>query len=380
MRSKIKNIKEASEEILGAIKNKERIILYGDSDLDGVSSVIILKESIESFGGSADVILANREKRGYGLSTELISSIEKDAPALLISLDCGISNFEGAKAAKNVGFRLIIIDHHEPHTKLPEADIIVDPKQENDNYPFKDMANAGVTLSLVKEMLGGKFTLFRRSFVEIVALATVADMVLRKEDNKKILEEGLPYLENPQIPALRALKKTVKENFVQKAVSLLNITKTRGEVNQCFLFLSAKSEKEAEKMMEDLYRAYEERKSEIVSAVKSVEKEISSEDKVIFCEGKFSHYLSGSVASRIINKHKKPTFLYKKGEKTSRGSVRMPSGMNAVKAMHHCRKHLVAFGGHPPAAGFTVDNRNIEDFKKCLIDYFEKYEKNNHIQ
>ncbi len=376
----MKNVKEVSREIIRVVQKKENIVLYGDSDLDGVSSVIMLKESIESIGGSVTVYLTDRENRGYGLSPDTISFIKNEAPAVLISLDCGISNFEGAKAAKEAGFRLIIVDHHKPLSKLPEAHLIISPKQKGDDYPFKDMANAGLTLFLVKELLGKRFLPFRRTFMEITALATVADMVPKEKDNKKILKEGLLYLQDPQIPALRVLKKTVKDNFVQKAVSLLNITKSREGVNDSFIFLSSKNEKDAEKMIEGLYEAHEERKKEVVGAVKSIIDKISPNDSIIFHEGDFSHYLSGSIASRIINKYKKPTFLYKKGKKMSRGSVRMPSGMCAVKAMSHCCKHLITFGGHSPAAGFTVDNQKIEDFKACLIDYFNtKHEEDNHI-
>ncbi len=259
--AEIKNLKKTAERIKTAIDKGENIVLYGDSDLDGVVSVILLQKSIETLGGKASCYLSNRSEWGYGLSVDMVSFMKKESPALLISLDCGISNFEGAKKAKEEGFTLIIVDHHEPLFSLPEAHLIVAPKQEGEEYPFKEMANAGLAFHIAKDLLGEKFSSLSRPFFELTALATVADMVVREGDNKKILDEGLPYLENPSLPAFKTLKKKIKEdNFAQSLVSLLNITKNRGAVNDAFIFLSLEEE-DAEKMVEDLFKAQKERRT-----------------------------------------------------------------------------------------------------------------------
>ena len=135
----IKNLKRAAGRIKRAIKNKEKIILYGDADLDGAASVIILKESIKNLGGKvARVYFPDREKEGYGLNQKALNLLKKEAPALLILLDCGISNFKEIKLAKKLSLKVIIIDHHEVLEKLPEAEIIIDPKQPGDKYSFKE--------------------------------------------------------------------------------------------------------------------------------------------------------------------------------------------------------------------------------------------------
>ena len=141
MLSEIKNIKKAGQRILEAAVSKEKIILYGDADMDGVASVIILKEALEILGNSpVQVYFPDREKEGYGLNKEALKFLEKFSPALLITLDCGIGNVKEVDLAKKMGFEVIIVDHHEALQKLPQASIIVDPKQPEDKYPFKGFA------------------------------------------------------------------------------------------------------------------------------------------------------------------------------------------------------------------------------------------------
>src|SRR3990170_683109 len=153
----IKNLKKAAQRILRAIKDKEKIILYGDSDLDGVSSVIILKESIRNLGGHAEAIyFPDRDKEGYGLTKKALESLKDFVPALLVMADCGIGNFEELSLAKKIGLEAVVIDHHEVLGKLPIASIIVDPKQKTDKYPFKLFAATGIVYKLSKEMFRNK--------------------------------------------------------------------------------------------------------------------------------------------------------------------------------------------------------------------------------
>ncbi len=368
----MKNLKKVSNRIKEAIKNNEKIVLFGDADLDGVTSVIILGEAIEEIGGKYLPYISNREKWGYGLSREAISDIKKEAPALLVSLDCGISNFEGAKEAKKVGFEFIIIDHHKVLSKIPDVSLILDPMQEEDNYPFKKFANAGVVYRLVQEMLGDDFSKKKKRFLELAAIATVADMVPRESDNKEILDEGLKFLENPSITSLKALKEEPTENFVEKTVSLLNVTEPEGGVNVAYLFLTEEREDAAREMIEHLKERQKKRKKEIEIEEKRILEKITGKEKIIFEEGNFPSYLAGSIASRVIKEHKKPVFIYVKEGDLACGSVRAVSGQDAVEAMSCCADYLQSFGGHPVAAGFVLEVKNLTKLKKCLVDYFSK--------
>ncbi len=368
----MKNLKKVAQRIRKAVRNNEKIVLYGDADLDGVTSAIMLEETIEDLGGKAKVYISNRKKWGYGLSEEAVLGMKKEAPALLLSLDCGISNFEGAEKAKKEGFELVIVDHHKALSRVPEASLILDPMQKGDKYPFKKLANAGVVYKLVEEVLGELFKERRRRFLELTSLATVADMVPREADNKEILDEGLKLLKNPSIVSLTVLKEKIKENLVDKTISLLNVTEPKKNVNEAYLFLTEEKESVVEEMIENLTKRRKKRKKEIEKEEKRILKKITGEEDVILEKGLFPSHLTGSIASRIIKEHKKPVFIYVKEGKVLRGSVRVPHGKDAVEAMSCCSKHLQSYGGHPVAAGFIVEKEDVENLKNCLINYFQK--------
>jgi len=381
----IKNLKKAADRIQKAVKNKEKIIIYGDSDMDGISSVIILKETLRNLGGKIEEIyFPNREEEGYGLNEEALDFLEKKAPALLITLDCGIGNFEEIKLANKMGFEIIIVDHHVVLEKLPDASIIVDLKQEGDTYPFKDFAATGLCFKLCQVLLGKKLSdSMKKNFLELVALATLADMMPEKGENKEFIEEGLRSLETTFRPGLKVFFEIdPTKDFVstrelaQRIISTLNISIPKDHVNKSYELLTSSSVPEAKILAEELLKKAEQKRAKVREAVQEIEQRISKKgDEILIFEGdpSWSIILAGTVASRICYAHEKPTFIFKKGEKESQGSLRMPKGFNGVEAMMSCKELLITFGGHPPAAGFKLENKNLEKFKNCLIDYFQKH-------
>jgi single-stranded-DNA-specific exonuclease len=378
----IKNLKKVADRIKKAIKNKEKIILYGDADLDGISSVIILKETIKNMGGDVTVVyFPSRENEGYGITKTALESLKELAPALFLTLDCGISNFEEVRQAKKLGFEVIIIDHHEILDKLPSASIVVDPKQKGDKYPFKGLATAGIVYKLSQILLNNKFSdSLRKNFLELVALATLADMMPLESENKEMVEEGLSFLRDTWRPGLRAFfeieeikdSETFKE-ACQKIISSLNITESDDHLPESYLLLTADSLEEAKIRAENLFSKRDKKQQEIKEIAEEVEIRLSKKLKepIIF-EGDSTWPLSllGAVASRICRQHQKPVFLFKKQEKESRGAVRAPAGINSVEMMKKCSKYLITYGGHPPASGFTIKNENLEKFKTCLIENY----------
>ena len=377
----IKNLKKASNRILKAIKNKEKIIIYGDADLDGTASVVILEEAIKNLGGNiAAVYFVDRENEGYGINKNALSFLKRFSPALLIALDLGINNFEEVKIAKKLDLETIIIDHHQVIGSLPEASIVVDPKQKGDDYPFKEFAAAGLAYELTRVMLKDKMSnSLDNSFLELAALATIADMMIREKENKEYIEKGLQSLKDTQRLGLKvffeinSLKILKEKEKVQKIVSALNVSEIKNHLTEAYLLLTCQSERKAENLAEQFLERNEIRRFRIKDIVEQVEERIlDSPDSIIF-EGDIGwpNILIGSVASRVCNKHKKPTFIFRKRKENSMGAVRVPSGMDAVKAMKSCQKLLITFGGHAPAAGFTVKNENLEEFKECLIKYFK---------
>jgi len=376
--TEIKNFKKAAERIKKAIANKEKIILYGDADLDGATSVIILQDSIKSLGGEiAAVYFPEREVEGYGITEKGLTVLKKQAPALFIALDCGIGNFKEVKLAKSLGFEVMIIDHHEMLDGLPEAQIIVDPKQTGDEYPFKDFSAGGLTFKLAEVLLGNKLTEgLRKNFLELVAISTIADMMPQKSENKIFVEEGLSFLEDSWRSGIRAFMET--EPFkkyanvnqkVSQIISILNIRDVKNNLPASFRLLVCPSLEKAKEIIAELLKKAKERKKRIGEIEEEVEKRLQvKEEPIIFEGGKdFDLTLISSVASTICQEYSKPTFLYKKMEKESHGTVRTPKQINGVSLMKKCSKYLLTYGGHPQAAGFRLKNVNLERFKNCLI-------------
>lgn len=381
----IKNLEKAAKRIKEAIEKKEKIILYGDADLDGASSVTIIKETIETLGGKIEKIyFPDREEEGYGISRTALEKLKNLSPALFISLDCGIGNFEEIELAEKLGFEVIIIDHHEILDKLPKAKIIIDPKQPGDTSPFKELATVGLAFKLSEVILKGKMTsTLRSSFLELVAIATIADMMPQIEENKLFIQEGLTTLRNSWRPGILAfledklLESLTLPQKVSKMISILNVRDVEEGLPASFRLLTAKSIEEAKTILKQLKEKLKERKEKIKSITENIAEKISENDPIIF-EGdeSFDLTLLSSVASIFCKKYEKPVFLYKKMKTESHGTVRTPNFVNSVELMKKCQQYLISFGGHPQASGFRIKNENLEKFKRCLL---ENYEKNNNL-
>jgi len=373
----IKNLNKAAKRILKGIANKERIILYGDADLDGVSSVIILKEAIKSIGGSISAVyFPDREKDGHGINKAGLKHLKKFAPALLVVMDLGIGNIKEVLLAKKMGFTVIIIDHHEILDKLPKADIIVDPKQKGDKYPFKTLAAVGLVYRLIEKIMGEKLKgELKRSFLELTALATIADMMPKQADNKYFIEEGMPFLVNSLRPGIKIFwdidffkQKLELSNKISKIISVLNVRDVKDGLPGAYRLLVTSSPKEAENIVETLFKKHKVRRQKIELIVEEVEKKISDKNETIIFEGgkDFESILISSAASILVSQHLKPVFLYKKMAKESLGTVRCSKQIDSVSLMKKCSKLLMTYGGHPQASGFRIVNENLDKFKECL--------------
>lgn len=378
----IKNLKKAAERIKKAVKDKERIILYGDSDLDGETSVVILKESIQNLGGEVSaVFFPDRENDGYGIIKKAIEELKDLSPALFISMDLGISSFAEVETAESMGFEVIIIDHHQPLNKLPKASIIVDPKQESDKSAFKNFANVGLIFKLSEILLGKNMSQnLRNSFLELTALGTLADMMPMIDENKIFIESGLNSLRNTFRPGLKAFFEVIGDNIksqnnIQKIIGALNTCKKVDKVNEAYLLLISSSLEDSKKMAQKLIENSQGKQFKIKEIIREVENRVESKtlEQIIFEGDPFwPLILAGSVASTVCQRYDKPTFIFKKGDTESCGSVRVPKDVNSVDAMATCSDFLITYGGHPPASGFRIKNENLEKFKSCLIKYFTK--------
>ncbi|MDO8663429.1 MAG: DHH family phosphoesterase [Candidatus Wildermuthbacteria bacterium] len=380
----IKNLEKAAKRIKSAIRKKERIVLYGDSDIDGVSSVIILEEAIKNLKGEVSAIyFPDREVEGYGISKTGLNALKKVAPALLVAVDCGIGNFKEILLANKLGFKVIVVDHHEILDGLPRALIIVDPKQKGDKYPFKELAATAVVFKLAKLILGDKISeALQKNFLELVALATIADMMPKESENVALVSEGLSSLKDSWRPGIQVIFtndyfKTYPtlDQKISKFVSILNVRDVAENFPAAFRVLSSPSLSAANEAMEVLIEKNERRKERIQDIVSEAQEMLSrrkDEEKIIF-EGddNWDYVLISAVASILCHKYKKPTFIFKTVKDESQGTVRTPSGVNGVSLMKQCKKLLLTYGGHPAAAGFRIKNENLEKFRQCLLRQFK---------
>ncbi len=381
---KLKNIEKAAERIRQAVANNERIILYGDSDLDGISSVVILEEAIKSLGGHIDcAFFSDREKDGYGINPKALDMLKSKASALFITLDLGIGNIKEVEIANKMGFEVLIIDHHETLFGIPEASIIVDPKQPSDSYPFKGLANVGITYNLCLELLGEKISpSLNNSFCELAALGTIADMVPQTDQNQKIIECGLRSLKNTFRPALRAFLDILGKGNVfdsppagglLKVISALNAAESVDFKNESYVLLTNPDIEKCKQAVQTLLDKNFDKQMQIKNIVQEVERRmIQKPDSEVIFEGDpaWKLTLAGAAASIICNKYIKPAFIFKKMDKESCGSVRNPKGTNSVDAMKSCDKFLITYGGHAQASGFRLKNDHLKNFEECLNDFF----------
>lgn len=409
----IKNLSKAARRITQAVKNKEKIILYGDADVDGAVSVVILQEAIErlalplvrktglsngaSIGKLVTVYFPDREKEGYGLNKKALKFLSKKAPALLITLDCGIGNVTEVAMAKKLGFEVMILDHHQVLAKTPAASVIVDPQQKGEKYPFKQFACAGIIYRLAKILLAQKSLrdagdVSLAPFSEITAIATLFDQVPMISDNKKLIKEGLLALPYTQRPGIRELMNLLDFNAKvsslhgldlpgeaidearQKIVSPLAAGLVKEHISETYSFLRERKPLLAKKMARFLIKKAAAKKETIKKMFASAEAEMKDSAALVFVgNNSWPVPFLGPAASKVCQKHKLPCYLFKRGKTESKGAIRVPAGFDAVQSMIYCDHLLIpGYGGHAPAAGFTIKNKNLAKFEQCLIEYFEK--------
>ena len=370
----------AADRIRQAVKNKERVIIYGDADLDGVAASILAGEIVKNAGGQVTTYyFPNRETEGYGINRIALQKLKRYSPALLIAVDLGIGNFREVKLAREIGFSTLIIDHHEILDNVPEADIVVDPKQPGDEYPFKLFCAAGLVFKLAEVYFGNDFCgNLRQSFAELAALATMADMMPREEGNKDIISEGMATIRQSFRPGIRAFFDTDAffendsrnfNNRVNRIITVLNVRDMRDGVPAAFELLRTPTLERAAELIREFLKINELRRQKIDAMVAVIEKRINHAAPIIFeGDADWESNLLGTIASILSIKYQKPTFIYKKLEKESQGTVRSTDAVDSVALMKKCKDLLITFGGHPKASGFRVKNENLEKMKTCLID------------
>jgi single-stranded-DNA-specific exonuclease len=373
-------VKEAAKRIIKAAKNQEKIIIFGDSDLDGVASVIVLKETFELLNPlytNIDTYFPNRELEGHGLSLEVLEKYKDETPALLFIVDCGTANGKEITKAKKMGYEVIVIDHHRLNGRAPKPSIFVNTWQNGDEYPLKEFAAAGLVYMVAREVLNKTGHPGKEKLLEIVALATLSDMMPLKLDNEQLVNDGLNALINSKRHGIRALVELGDadlENDLDiygKIIAPLNSAKIYDHTMESFELLIAEDYKKAKTLAGKLIKQNRAKKEYVFQAVKEITEKVGDEIMIFETNEYWPAATLGVIASKLVQKHKRPTFIFRLVDDIAVGSARLPKNINGVEALKSCKDLLEAYGGHAPACGCRLKVKNLPKLEKCLNKYFK---------
>ena len=383
----MKDMDKAVERITDALVNRENILIWGDYDVDGITSTSILYLFfLRRLGLKVDYAIPNRESEGYGLSKKGVLQASKDGVNLIITVDCGITSVREVEYAKTLDIDVIVTDHHEPDNELPPAYAIIDPKRNDCNYPYKHLAGVGVAFKLIQGILISNDMPLKiaEKFINITAIGTAADIVPMTGENRKIVYEGLETLGSCSNIGLSTLLK--KLNFYGTKVKVNNIlfglaprinaVGRMGDAGRAVNLLISNDSQEATEIVLDLEKENKRRReydsktlNEAISILEGVDNFNPKIDKAIVVANENWHVgVIGIVASRLVEKYYRPSVVISVNDGIGKGSCRSISGINIYEVLIECYELNILekenFGGHNYAAGFEIDSKKIPEFKK----------------
>ena len=406
----MRDMKKAAEHILETAANGKKIYIYGDYDVDGVTSVSILYMYLASIGADVGFYIPSRLGEGYGMSHNSLCKLHSDGCAMIITVDTGITATEEAKLIKSLGMELIITDHHECYADVPEAYAVVNPKQQSCPYPFKELAGVGVVFKLLCAMeilrMPGVPVLdavrnVADKYIDLVAIGTVADVMPLRDENRLIVSKGLHTVETAPRVSLEALLnasvgdgKSVHKHKITSGYIGYTIAprvNAAGRIRSASiavdLFLCEDPVK-AKKLAEELCEINKERQIEENKIIEQAFAKINAEHDfehdpvIVLSDESWHHGIIGIVASKITEKYSRPCILISfddigdgsgeisnKDTDIGKGSGRSIKGMNLVDALTHCSDLLLKYGGHELAAGLSIERGKLDDFKQRINDF-----------
>ena len=402
----------AADRICQAVRDHEKIVIYGDYDVDGLTATAILWHCLKLAGAEADFYVPHRLEEGYGLNSQALTNLIDQGAKLIITVDCGISAVEPAKVASAAGVDLIVTDHHRIDSDLPDCHSIVHPSLPGSSYPYQQLSGAGVAFKLawllaqrfsnaqVSKQVGpikvsDAFREFLVSATGLVGLGTVADVVPLTGENRVLAAFGLKGLANSSQPGLLALlesaglasAKLEAYDIGFKLAPRLNAAGRMGHAQLALELLTRASPARAAKIAKYLEQQNQQRRKvekDIVSeAIEQIaERGLDKPDAraIVLAKKGWHAGVIGIVASRIVDKYHRPTVMIAIEDGTGQGSARSIPGFNICEAFHACARWLDRFGGHAMAAGLGISADNIEPFAQALSEYAQKHLKPADLQ
>lgn len=383
----IQDMEKAVDRIFKAIRKKEKIVIYGDYDADGITSTALLCKTLKFLGAeNLETYIPHRQKEGYGLHKKNVRRFKKQKTHLIITVDCGITNVQQVAEAKKLNMDVIITDHHEVPPKLPSAYAILNVKRKDDHYPFKGLAGVGVAFKLAQALLNktaDKPPLVREAFekwlLDLVAIGTIADLAPLLDENRALVKYGLIILNQSKRWGLKKLYEQAglkpklaplnTYNIGYQIAPRLNAAGRMKHANAAYNLLFTESELEAEKLASELETTNRSRQKLTAEILEQAKEQIGDmEEKMILLASHpaWSSGIAGLVAGKICDEYSKPTLIIERGERESTGSARSIESFNITKALAECEEFLIRYGGHKTAAGFTLKTAKISLFYQKL--------------
>ena len=374
------DIPQAVSRIYKAVLAREKIAVYGDFDVDGVTAIVILVEGLSRLGAEAVPYIPDRIKEGHGLKTAALEKLRAQGISLIITADCGVTDIKEVKQAQAMGMDMIVTDHHVPLKSLPGAVAVVDPKRKDSMYPFRDLAGAGVVFKLLqalfhKDSREGWLT----RLLDLVVLATVTDLVAVLGENRYLVKEGLKELNSSRRVGIQEMAKSAglklgeldSEDISWVLGPRLNAASRMDHASTSYRLLTARSSEEARVLALELEGRNAERQkltSEVLNRARGKLAPKLHLPVLIDGDESYSVGVIGLVASRLVDEFYKPVIIISLGPESCQGSCRSIAEFDVVSALTECHDLLIAYGGHPLAAGFTVARQNLAPLEERLVE------------
>ena len=378
----MKDMDRAVARINEAFARGEKLAVFGDYDVDGITSTCLLTDYLRSRGADVTMHIPRRIEEGYGLGCDAIRALSESGVTLIVTVDCGITGVEETAYAKSLGVDLVITDHHECKEQLPQAAAVVDPHRPDCPYPFKHLAGVGVALKLVLALGEGREDALFARYCTLAAIGTIADVMRMEGENRTIVQCGLESIDRSDFTGLHALLReagltarpvsSIQIGFV--LAPRINAAGRMGRAELAAELLLTDDPARAEKLARELCELNRERQSVeqdiFRRAIEQMEDLPESERSALVLSSEDWHQgVVGIVASRLSEKFSCPSFMIHLSGGSGKGSCRSYGGFNLFSALEACSDLLVSFGGHELAAGFTIEERNIPAFRTRMNQY-----------
>ena len=378
------DIEPAVSRIYQALRSGEKIAIYGDFDADGITATAILVEALSWLGATAIPYLPDRCRDGHGLSLPALEELHGQEVNLVITVDCGSSDYEEVEQARKMGMDMIITDHHLLEGTLPRAIAVVNPKRKDSHYPFPELAGVGVAFKLAQALLHGhNREADLHEFLDLVALGTVTDMVPLVGENRYLVKEGIKVLNHTQRTGIQELVEVSRlrmEHIGEEQISWtlgprINAASRTGSAYASYELLVSQSPVEARSLAKGLEDKNSERQKATAEALRKAKEGLAGRTHLpLLIEGSEEYSLGviGLVAGRLAEEFNRPSIVLSLGPELCRGSCRSIEGFSILSALEECRDLLITFGGHHMAAGFTLARQNLAKFEERIMGVAEE--------